>query len=241
LEIGDAPAPSTANSSSVSNATQQATQQLTVQTYKAPHLELSHLYVSMSQLAKQAVSNLVRRTVHAGAGGNAHGHNSLKARQANSSTAVTLASSSSAGDANALLPNSTTFRQNNLAFLFLSGEMSSAQLCTSCTKNVLASYVAFENDFPYSEFSTNLFRYNPRQAEITCVCACLSGIGLANSPILGGQVALWKDIGATCGSGFLSSITAQSGSNISSGASQSFVLSTGATLGAAALAALFFL
>lgn len=52
---------------------------------------------------------------------------------------------------NALLPNATTFRSTNLPFLFLSGEMGQAQLCTDCTKEILASYVAFETDYPYGE------------------------------------------------------------------------------------------
>jgi len=101
-----------------------------------------------------------------------------------------------ATSATGLLPNAKTFSDSGLPFLFISSDMTSAQLCTSCTKNILSSYIAFETDFPYA-------------------------IGLANSPILSSQTALWKSIGGACGSGFLSAITSQSGSSITGAASTS--------------------
>jgi hypothetical protein len=85
-----------------------------------------------------------------------------------------------------VLPNATTFRVTSLPFLFLSPNMSSPLLCTSCTKSILASYVAFESRMPYA-------------------------LGLSNSPILGGQGGLYRGIGLTCGAGFLKSIDDMAG------------------------------
>ena len=70
-------------------------------------------------------------------------------------------------------------------------------------------------------------------------CTCPAATGLASSPILGGQAALWTKIGGVCGSGFLTSITQQAGSTITSGAGRSTAAATGVSLlslGAAAFA-----
>ena len=50
---------------------------------------------------------------------------------------------------------------------------------------------------------------------------------------------MWNDIGKVCGSGFTSSITAQAGNKISSGAGRKAVVSL-ATVGTVALAVFFF-
>lgn len=55
-----------------------------------------------------------------------------------------------------LLPNAKTFSESGLPFLFISKDMSSSQLCTSCTKSILASYVSFETDFPYGELEEDV-------------------------------------------------------------------------------------
>ena len=85
-----------------------------------------------------------------------------------------------------LLPNATTYRLTSLPFLFLSPNMSSTLLCTSCTKTILAAYVAWESRSPYA-------------------------LGLSNSPLLGGQGDLWAGVGAVCGGGFLESISSEAG------------------------------
>ncbi|KAL5525408.1 hypothetical protein ACEPAF_9278 [Sanghuangporus sanghuang] len=82
-------------------------------------------------------------------------------------------------DVAALIPNITTFRSTNLAFFFLSEDTPSDQLCTSCTRSVLTSYMTFEQSVPYA-------------------------LGIANSPLLGGQSDLYNAITSECGSSFLS-------------------------------------
>ncbi|CAD6579423.1 MAG: hypothetical protein CYPHOPRED_000883 [Cyphobasidiales sp. Tagirdzhanova-0007] len=213
LEIGQTPA-ATANATSISNstATTPSTQQLLVQSYEAPHIKMADLYVSLSDAAKSAISRLARRAFN-------HNGHSLKVRGANTtiSTVSTSTTNSSKSELDsALLPNATTFRSSNLPFLFLSGSMTSAQLCTPCTQSIFAAYVSFESQFPYSQ-------------------------GLSKSPILGGQVDLWNDIGGVCGSGFLSAITAESGSTVLSGAGRSAIFSSTVTLVVAAVSAFLFL
>lgn len=88
-----------------------------------------------------------------------------------------------------LLPNASTWRDSSLPFLFLSPNMSSALLCTSCTKSVLASYIAWESRMPYA-------------------------LGLSNSPLLGGQSSLWAGVGAVCGKGFQGTVASQAGQSV---------------------------
>ncbi|KAJ9103598.1 hypothetical protein QFC20_004754 [Naganishia adeliensis] len=85
-----------------------------------------------------------------------------------------------------MTPNTTTYRTTSLSYLFLQPNMSSSILCTTCTKNVMASYVAWEANNPY-------------------------GTGLGASPILGAQQALWESLGATCGQNFTTAITQLAG------------------------------
>ncbi|KAJ9115325.1 hypothetical protein QFC24_007034 [Naganishia onofrii] len=85
-----------------------------------------------------------------------------------------------------MTPNTTTFRTTSLSYLFLQPNMSASILCTTCTKNVMASYVAWEAQTPYA-------------------------LGLGASPILGAQQALWESLGATCGANFTQQITAAAG------------------------------
>ncbi|GHJ88212.1 hypothetical protein NliqN6_4614 [Naganishia liquefaciens] len=85
-----------------------------------------------------------------------------------------------------MTPNTTTFRTTSLTYLFLQPNMSSSILCTTCTKNVMASYVAWEANNPY-------------------------GTGLGASPILGAQQALWESLGNTCGANFTEAITQLAG------------------------------
>ena len=103
-----------------------------------PHVTLANLYINISEAAMNAARRLRKRQSVA------------SAVPANSTTAA-VAGTTGAGtvDETAILPNATTFRTTNLPFLFISGDMTSSQLCTSCTKSILASYVSWETDFPY--------------------------------------------------------------------------------------------
>ncbi|KAG2144001.1 hypothetical protein BD769DRAFT_1625676 [Suillus cothurnatus] len=91
----------------------------------------------------------------------------------------------------ALIPNTTTFQDTNLVFLFLNPKMNSTQLCTTCTRNILTSYITFESSLPYAP-------------------------GLNNSLLLSGQTALYNAIVSTCQSGFLSGAV-QAAGGLSSG------------------------
>lgn len=86
----------------------------------------------------------------------------------------------------AFYPNTTTFAQNNVLFLLLKPTLSSTQLCQTCTRNVLTSYIDFESAIPYAP-------------------------GLASSPLMNGQSALYSAIQNTCGPSFLSGTVAAAG------------------------------
>ncbi|KAH7911291.1 hypothetical protein BJ138DRAFT_1113340 [Hygrophoropsis aurantiaca] len=123
----------------------------------------------------------------------------------------------------ALIPNTTTFSATNLVFLFLEPTMSSTQLCTACTRNILTPYINFESKIPY-------------------------GPGLGKSPCMSGQSALYNGVQGTCGANFLSGAVQAAGgisSGILNGAalrsmSQDVNAVVAAMLGAAALAAAAF-
>lgn len=80
----------------------------------------------------------------------------------------------------AIIPNTTTYRDSNLLFMFLTPQTPSAQLCTSCTRNVLMSYINFESSVPYAP-------------------------GLKQSPLMGGQSDLYQGVLGTCGKNFFNS------------------------------------
>ncbi|THH03850.1 hypothetical protein EW145_g5958 [Phellinidium pouzarii] len=84
-----------------------------------------------------------------------------------------------ATNASALLPNMTTFRSENVLFLFFSPNMSSSALCVPCARNVLTAYINFEQNIEYA-------------------------LGIANSPMLGGLPELYSAATSICGSNFLS-------------------------------------
>jgi len=118
----------------------------------------------------------------------------------------------------AVVPNVTTYESNNLVFLFLNANLSSAQLCTPCARNILTSYISFESSTPY-------------------------GPGLGSSQLLGGQSALYQAVQTTCGASFLSGAVQAagglSGGILKSGAAPVAALSNsgvvGTVLGAVAL------
>lgn len=114
-----------------------------------------------------------------------------------------------------ILPNAATWSTTSLPFLFLSPNMSSSLLCSSCTKSILSAYVAWESRMPYA-------------------------LGLANSPLLSGQGDLWIATGEKCGGGFLESVAKQAGeANLTGGAApQAGAVARAAVVGAVVLAAL---
>ncbi|KAI8996309.1 hypothetical protein BD414DRAFT_477485 [Trametes punicea] len=83
----------------------------------------------------------------------------------------------------AVAPNATTFANNNLLFLMLQPDMPSDSLCTSCTRNVITSYISFESLTPYAP-------------------------GLSSSALMSGQSKLYEAVQDTCGSNFLSGAVA---------------------------------
>jgi hypothetical protein len=88
--------------------------------------------------------------------------------------------------ASIITPNTTTYRNTNLPFLFLQPTMKQSTLCTPCTREVMVSYIKWETAFPYA-------------------------LGLSQSPILGGQSELWNAINATCGQNYVKAISSQVG------------------------------
>ncbi|KAI0039655.1 hypothetical protein FA95DRAFT_1612398 [Auriscalpium vulgare] len=95
----------------------------------------------------------------------------------------------------ALIPNVTTYRDNNLVFLFLQPSLSSAELCTTCTRDILNAYTTFESSVAYAP-------------------------GLASSPLLGGQTDLLNGVQSTCGTSFLSG-SVQAAGGLSGGVASS--------------------
>lgn len=75
--------------------------------------------------------------------------------------------------------NETTFRASNLLFFFLKPDTPSAQLCTTCARSVMMSFITFETNVPYAP-------------------------GLAQSPLMGGQGDLYNGMTSTCGKSFFS-------------------------------------
>ncbi|KIM89969.1 hypothetical protein PILCRDRAFT_812760 [Piloderma croceum F 1598] len=79
----------------------------------------------------------------------------------------------------AMIPNTTTYRNNNVLFFLLQPNMDSTILCTVCTRSVLMSYFNFEQSVPY-------------------------GPGISSSPLMGGQMDLYNAVNNVCGSDFFS-------------------------------------
>lgn len=139
------------------------------------------------------------------------------------SIAENLYSDASASDASqtsvSIVPNTTTFAQNNLLFFLLSPNLSSSELCTSCTRDVLTAYLNFESNVPYAP-------------------------GIASSTLMSGQTALYKGVLSTCGSSFMNGAAQAAGAisggeTADSGALSSMVVGTktvSAVVGAAVLA-----
>ncbi|KAJ7689108.1 hypothetical protein B0H17DRAFT_1135168 [Mycena rosella] len=81
----------------------------------------------------------------------------------------------------AYMPNATTINSKNFLFLFLDGSLPQAELCTSCTRNILTSYISFEANINYAP-------------------------GLLQSVLMSGQPALYAGIMGTCGADILTNV-----------------------------------
>ncbi|KAF8517042.1 hypothetical protein BU17DRAFT_67157 [Hysterangium stoloniferum] len=85
-------------------------------------------------------------------------------------------------------PDADVFTAASILFLGANSNMTSAELCTECTKNILTSYFSYESTTAYSG-------------------------GLASSPLLGAQNTLYSAVSNTCGAAFLSGALSNAGSD----------------------------
>jgi hypothetical protein len=99
-----------------------------------------------------------------------------------------------------ITPNFDTLENSNAAFLFIKPDLSPDKLCTSCTRNVLTSYISFESDILYAP-------------------------GIPQSILLNGQTALYQSVQKNCPPNFLNGAVQAAGSlsggvigNVKSGA-----------------------
>jgi hypothetical protein len=92
---------------------------------------------------------------------------------------TTTSASLSRRDSVAMVPNTTTYASSNIAFLLLEPSLSETLLCTTCTRNIITSYISFETDIPHA-------------------------YGVGESSMLGGQMPLYTAVQSKCGSNFLS-------------------------------------
>jgi hypothetical protein len=92
--------------------------------------------------------------------------------------------SASSNFATVIAPNVTTYRSTNLPFLFLQPSMTSDELCTPCTREIMVSYIKWETQVPYA-------------------------LGLSQSPTLGGQMDIYNAINSTCGANYINAINSQ--------------------------------
>ncbi|KAF7794873.1 hypothetical protein EIP86_006015 [Pleurotus ostreatoroseus] len=97
------------------------------------------------------------------------------------------ASSLFTSDQETLTPNFSTLEQTNAAFLYLTPDLTSDKLCTSCTRSIMTAYISFESNLAYAP-------------------------GLAQSVLLSGQTALYKQISTTCGANFMNNAVQAAGS-----------------------------
>lgn len=101
-------------------------------------------------------------------------------------------SSQSNSEQAALIPNTTTYHNTNLVFLFLQPSLASSDLCTPCTRNVMNSYTTYESSVPYAP-------------------------GLAQSPLMSGQTALYNAITNECGADFMNDGAVQAAGGLKGG------------------------
>jgi len=85
-----------------------------------------------------------------------------------------------------LVPNPTTFQDENIAFMLLQPSMPASDLCSSCSRSILTAYITFESVALYAS-------------------------GLRNSTLLAGQTDLYNNITSLCGPNFLIGAVAAAG------------------------------
>lgn len=108
------------------------------------------------------------------------------------------------------VPNAVQYGKDNLLFLGLQPNLSSVQLCTDCTRNVVNVYTAQLNRIPYAS-------------------------GLSSSSLFSGESALYAAINSKCGPSFLSGEVKAAGA-LSTGAAPRAVDATFALVGSAIVA-----
>ena len=95
------------------------------------------------------------------------------------------------GEQEVIIPNLQKFKDENLAFLGIQPSLAAEELCKPCTRNVLNEYIQFTSSLPYAP-------------------------GITNSPLLGGETALYTAVQEKCGAPFLSG-SVQAAGGISGG------------------------
>ncbi|KIO26770.1 hypothetical protein M407DRAFT_23966 [Tulasnella calospora MUT 4182] len=83
-------------------------------------------------------------------------------------------------------PDTETYRDSGVMYLYTLPSLSADSLCTTCTQKVLAAYASWEATVPYAA-------------------------GLSNSPMLGGQGDLWTQTKKKCGDSFMNVVTSSVG------------------------------
>lgn len=81
-----------------------------------------------------------------------------------------------------LMPNTDTYRNSHLMYLFVSPDMTADQLCTPCTQQIYSKYIAFQTATPHA-------------------------LGIKQSPLLSGQSELWAAMQAKCPAEFMTEVT----------------------------------
>jgi hypothetical protein len=99
-------------------------------------------------------------------------------RSDHETTNIQRRDNSTSNSTQAYSPNEETWTMNNIAFLLLQPSESTQVLCSSCTRQILGTYITFESDAPYAP-------------------------GLAQSTLLSNQPALYNAVESQCGSAFL--------------------------------------
>lgn len=196
----------TANATVLTNSSRAvvlaASPSFTIQTYAGAALDPRNLYTRLTAAATRFARRFGKRQATAGTA---------------SALGTPLANGSSIAPANSptaiygALPNIQTWTSTGLPFMFLSQNMSSNILCTTCTKEILGAYVSWELRQPYA-------------------------LGLGNSPLLSKQSDLWTGIGEVCGTGFLSAVAQEAGAQIASSGGSKLEKASGAALAFAVVA-----
>jgi hypothetical protein len=99
---------------------------------------------------------------------------------------ASIARRDSSSGATAYIPNADTIGAQNLLFLGLTGSEPKAQLCTTCTRNVLTNYVSFQG----------IANYGP---------------GIQQSPLMGNEPTVYNKVVSTCGADFLTNTVQAAG------------------------------